>query len=241
MLALILVAVSVGLGNLAASVGIGVGGVTMKTRMRVILTFGLLEAGMPIVGLLIGHSLAASIGREAKWIAAGLLVAVGCYAIVVALLRPGRSDGSPAGQAGPQGRSAQGRSAQGRSAQGRSAQSRSAQGRSAQGRSAQGRSAQSRSAQGRSAQSQSAREWVKLGLSGLALSLDNLIAGFALGSYQVNLIAGAVAFGVVSVVLSLAGLEVGARLGRKVGDSGEIMGGVVLIGVGVAVGFGLLG
>jgi putative Mn2+ efflux pump MntP len=206
MLALILVAVSVGLGNLAASVGIGVGGVTMKTRMRVILTFGLLEAGMPIVGLLIGHSLAASIGREAKWIAAGLLVAVGCYAIVVALLRPGRSDGSPAGQAGPQPRSAQGRSAQ-----------------------------------GRSAQSQSAREWVKLGLSGLALSLDNLIAGFALGSYQVNLIAGAVAFGVVSVVLSLAGLEVGARLGRKVGDSGEIMGGVVLIGVGVAVGFGLLG
>jgi manganese efflux pump family protein len=170
--------------------------VTMKTRMRVILTFGLLEAGMPIVGLLIGHSLAASIGREAKWIAAGLLVAVGCYAIVVALLRRGRSDGSPAGQAG---------------------------------------------AQGRSAQSQGAREWVKLGLSGLALSLDNLIAGFALGSYQVNLIAGAVAFGVVSVVLSLAGLEVGARLGRKVGDSGEIMGGVVLIGVGVAVGFGLLG
>jgi manganese efflux pump family protein len=211
MLALILVAVSVGLGNLAASVGIGVGGVTMKTRMRVILTFGLLEAGMPIVGLLIGHSLAASIGREAKWIAAGLLVAVGCYAIVVALLRRGPSNGSPAGQAGAQGQSAQGQSAQGQSAQ------------------------------GQSAQGQSAREWIKLGLSGLALSLDNLIAGFALGSYQVNLIAGAVAFGVVSVVLSLAGLEVGARLGRKVGDSGEIMGGVVLIGVGVAVGFGLLG
>src|ERR1700689_5598240 len=100
MLALVLVALSVGLGNLAASVGIGVGGVTMTTRMRVILTFGLLEAGMPIVGLLIGHSLAASIGREAKWIAAGLLVVVGCYAIVAALPRRGPSDGSPAGPGG---------------------------------------------------------------------------------------------------------------------------------------------
>jgi manganese efflux pump family protein len=216
MLALILVAVSVGLGNLAASVGIGVGGVTMMTRMRVILTFGLLEAGMPIVGLLIGHSLAASIGREAKWIAAGLLVVVGCYAIVAALLRRRRSDGSPAGQVGARAQGAQGQGAQGRGAQ-------------RPGTRAQG------------AQGQGTREWVKLGLSGFALSLDNLIAGFALGSYQVNLIAGAVAFGVVSVVLSLVGLEIGARLGRKVGDSGEIMGGVVLIGVGVAVGFGLLG
>jgi putative Mn2+ efflux pump MntP len=193
MLALVLVAVSVGLSNLAASIGIGVGGVTMATRMRVVLTFGLLEAGMPIVGLLIGHGLASSIGREAKWIAAVLLAGVGSYGIVMAVLRHRRP--APA-QAAP---------------------------------------VEAPSGPG------SAGEWLKLSISGLALSLDNLIAGFALGSYQVNLIAGALAFGLVSIVLSLGGLEIGARLGVRAGDSGEIIGGAVLVGVGVAVGCGLLG
>jgi putative Mn2+ efflux pump MntP len=197
MLALVLVAVSVGLSNLAASIGIGVGGVTMATRMRVILTFGLLEAGMPIVGLLIGHGLAASIGREAKWIAAVLLAGVGCYGIVAALLKARRTRRSAAEQ--PQPSPAPG------------------------------------------ATPRAGAEWLKLSVSAFALSLDNLIAGFALGSYQVNLVAGALAFGVVSIVLSLAGLELGARLGVRAGDSGEIIGGVVLVGVGVAVGCGLLG
>src|SRR5580692_30095 len=187
MLALVLVALSVGLGNLAASVGIGVGGVTMATRMRVILTFGLLEAGMPIIGLLIGHSLAASISREAKWIAAALLAGVGCYGIITATVktrrnRRNRRSGESSRQAG--------------------------------------------------AAPQAGTDWFRLMISAFALSLDNLIAGFALGSYQVNLVAGALAFGLVSIVLSLAGLEIGARLGGRAGDSGEIIGGVVLVGVG---------
>ena len=50
MLALLLVAVSVGLSNLAAAIGIGFGGVTARTRVRVALVFGAFEAGMPIVG-----------------------------------------------------------------------------------------------------------------------------------------------------------------------------------------------
>jgi manganese efflux pump family protein len=186
MLALVLVALSVGLGNLAASVGIGVGGVTMATRMRVVLTFGLLEAGMPIIGLLIGHDLASSIGREAKWIAAVLLAGVGCYGIITATLKNRRNRQAPQ-------------------------------------------------------EPSPAANWLKLWISALALSIDNLVAGFALGSYQVNVVAGAMAFGVVSIVLSLVGLEIGARLGTRAGDSGEIIGGVVLVGVGVAVGFGLLG
>ncbi len=192
MLALVLVALSVGLGNLAAAVGIGVGGVTMATRIRIIATFGLLEAVMPIVGLLIGHSTASSISREAKWIAAVLLAGVGCYGIITTTIKNRRNRQAPAQQPTPDARS-------------------------------------------------SAQEWFKLWISALALSLDNLIAGFALGSFQVSLVAGALVFGVVSIVLSIAGLEIGARLGGRAGDSGEIIGGVVLIGVGVAVGFGVLG
>ena len=190
MLALVMVAVSVGFSNLAAAIGLGTAGVSTATRLRVALIFGLFEAGMPIIGLLIGHTLASSIGREAKWIGAALLVGVGCYGIVIFFR--GRGLGRVARPAAPPRR-------------------------------------------------RGSHEWIRLGVSGFALSLDNLIVGFALGSYQVNLVVGAVVFGVVSIAMSLAGLEFGARLGRWVGDSGELIGGVVLVGVGLAIGLGMLG
>ena len=98
MLALTLVALSVGLSNLAAAIGIGVGGVDRATRLRVGIIFGVFEAGMPIVGLLIGHGLAAAIGRQAKWLAAVLLVAVGGYTIVGSMRGRGRRPSTPTGK-----------------------------------------------------------------------------------------------------------------------------------------------
>jgi len=44
----------------------------------------------------------------------------------------------------------------------------------------------------------------------------------------------------VSVGLSLLGLEIGSRLGRHLGLRSELVGGIVLIAVGAAVGTGLL-
>ena len=70
---------------MAASIGVGAGGVNLGTRLRVVVIFGLLEAGMPVLGLLIGHGLATDVGREARWLAAGLLVAIGGYGIVSAV------------------------------------------------------------------------------------------------------------------------------------------------------------
>jgi putative Mn2+ efflux pump MntP len=52
-LALLLVALSLGLSNFAAAIGIGVTGVDAGTRLRVGLIFGISEAGMPILGLLL--------------------------------------------------------------------------------------------------------------------------------------------------------------------------------------------
>ncbi len=78
-------------------------------------------------------------------------------------------------------------------------------------------------------------------VSGFALSLDNVAAGFALGSYQVGVLAGVVVFGVVSAAMSLAGLEFGARIGKRGGEAGQVIGGIVLAGVGVAIGLGALG
>ena len=188
MLALTLVALSVGLSNLPAAIAIGIGGVDHSTRLRVGIIFGVFEAGMPVIGLLIGHGLASSIGREAKWLAAALLIGVGGYTIF----------------------------------------------RSVRGRPAADPADPDRNPGG-------VKDLLKLGASGLALSVDNLAAGFALGSYQVSVLVGVIVFGVVSVVMSLAGLEFGARIGRRAGERGELVGGVILVGVGAAVGFGVLG
>ena len=80
----------------------------------------------------------------------------------------------------------------------------------------------------------------RLLVTGIALSIDNLAIGFALGAYHVNLATAAVIIGAVSVTLSLAGLELGHRLGTKVGERGELLGGLVLIAVGIAIASGIL-
>ena len=185
MLALLLVAVSLGLSNFAAAIGIGVAGVDAGTRLRVGLIFGMFEAGMPILGLLLGHSLARALGSAAHWIGAALLIATGGYAVLQAVRGQGREEHQPSA-GGDQLRTG------------------------------------------------------RLLVTGIALSIDNLAVGFALGAYHVNLVLAAVIIGVVSVTLSLAGLELGDRLGTKIGERGELIGGLVLIAVGIAIASGVL-
>ncbi len=71
--------------------------------------------------------------------------------------------------------------------------------------------------------------------------MDNLVIGFALGTYGVSIVAGAVVIGAVSVVMSLAGLEVGGLLGRWAGRRSEQMSGLLLIMVGAALAAGAFG
>jgi putative Mn2+ efflux pump MntP len=182
MLALLLVAVSLGLSNFAASVGIGVSGIDGRTRLRVGVIFGVFETGMPIVGLLLGRSLASALGHAAPWAGGALLIATGLYAVVQALGgQRGKDPAAPAGQ-----------------------------------------------------------RTGRLLVTGAALSIDNLAVGFALGTFHVNLAVAAVVIGVVSIAMSLLGLELGSRVGTRAGDRGELIGGVVLIGVGAAVSAGVL-
>ena len=185
MLALLLVAFSLGLSNFAAAVGIGVAGVDAGTRLRVGLIFGLFEAGMPLLGLLLGHSLARILGHAAHWIGAALLIATGIYAVVQAIWSQASKHDKPPAEA-----------------------------------------AQQRTG--------------RLLVTGIALSIDNLAVGFALGAYHVNLAVAAITIGVVSVTLSLIGLDLGDRLGTKTGERGELLGGLVLIAVGIAVASGIL-
>jgi putative Mn2+ efflux pump MntP len=183
-LALVLVALSLGLSNFAAAIGIGVTGVDARTRLRVGIVFGVFEAGMPILGLALGRSLASTLGHAAHWIGGGLLIATGAYGLV--------------------------------------------------------RSIRARPAEAPDQQPADQRELGRLVVTGVALSIDNLAVGFALGTYHVSLVLAAAVIGAVSVLMSLAGLELGARIGMRVGLRGELLGGLVLIGVGVAIGTGAI-
>jgi manganese efflux pump family protein len=181
MLALLLVAGSLGLNNLAASIAIGLSGVDRATRTRTALAFGLFEAGMPLLGLVIGRQLSHALGGAADTVGGLLLIAVGARVTIAAVRSP---HGSPATRAGA--------------------------------------------------------GTGKLLVLAAALSIDNLVVGFALGAYRTPLVLSVAIIAIVSVGLSLLGLELGARLGARVERRSELLSGIVLIAVGLAILTGLL-
>jgi manganese efflux pump family protein len=179
-LALLLAAGSLGLNNFAASIAIGLSGIDPVGRLRVAFAFGLFEAAMPVIGLVIGREISHSLGSAAHIVGGLLLIAVGARTTITAA----RPRGETAGEAGDTGMG-------------------------------------------------------RLLLLGAALSIDNLVVGFALGAYRVPVAVGVAVIAVVSVGLSLVGLELGARLGAKVGHGSALVSGIVLIAVGVAILFKL--
>lgn len=181
MVALLLLAVAVGLSNLAGAIGIGVSGVNGPLRLRIAVLFGLFEAGMPVLGLVLGRGAASGLGRWAPWLGGGLLITVGLVSLALTLRGSGGGTRRDAGQWGT---------------------------------------------------------WRVL-VSAVALSVDNLAAGFALGAFQVGLAVAAPVFGVVSVIMSLAGLELGARIGAAAGDRSELIACAMLVGVGAAMAAGV--
>jgi manganese efflux pump family protein len=180
-LLLVLAAVAMGLSNFAGAIAIGASGVDNRTRIRVAAVFGLFEAGMPLVGLAVGHGVEGDVGGAARWLAAGLLVAIGAHQIVQAV-REASAGGSP--------------------------------------------------------DVSSATQLRRLWVTGFALSIDNLAIGFVLGTYDVNVVIAIAVIAVVSVGMSLAGLELGARIGTRIGGRGAMLGGILLASVGVAIAFG---
>ena len=195
MVALLLLAVAVGLSNFAGAVGIGVSGVSGKLRLRIAVVFGLFEAGMPLLGLALGQGVARGLGQSAHWLGGALLIAVGVISLVLA--RRGGRPGSPPATGSPPAPEA-------------------------------------------IHVTSGPRPWGmgRVLVSGVALSVDNLAAGFALGAYRTGLAVAATVFGVVSVIMSLAGLELGAKIGVAAGDRSELIASALLVAVGGAVAAG---
>ena len=80
----------------------------------------------------------------------------------------------------------------------------------------------------------------RLLVTGFALSVDNLVVGFALGAYHVAFVVAAALIAAVSVAMSLVGLELGSRLGEQLGRRSEWLGGAILIALAGAIGAGVL-
>jgi putative Mn2+ efflux pump MntP len=261
--ALLLAAVAVGLSNLAAAIGIGVTGVNTRVRLQVGLVFGVFEAGMPVVGLVIGQKFATDLDEAVRWPGAILLMIVGAQALVRSI-REGRKNAaearlrsgaaSPGANFGAANPDAANPGAANPDAANPGAANPDAANSGAAGPGANLGEANPRAAKpgatgfgsvlspdvSRLFASPSPRLG-RLLASGLVLSMDNLVVGFALGTYGVGVAAGAILIGSISVAMSLIGLELGGLLGRWAGRRSEQMSGVILILVGAAIAGGALG
>ena len=196
-LALLLSALAVGLDNFAAAIGIGLAGVGVRARLRVAVVFGLFEAGMPVVGILIGHSAEHSLGRTTRYVGGALLVAVGLWTLMEAR----RADHV--------------------------------------GATDERRQPEQHPPPEQQPQPEQ-QPMTRLILTALGLSIDNLVVGFGLGVTKSPLAFALVVFAVVSVGLTLAGLEVGRRLGARLQRRSDEIAAAVLIVVGVLVGANVL-
>ena len=107
-LELLLVAIALGVSNMAAAVGIGVSGVRPAVRWRVALVFGLFEAGMPVLGVLAGHAASSALGGAARLTGGILLAGVGCYQLYSSLRERADGGSREAGPADPRPRDSRG-------------------------------------------------------------------------------------------------------------------------------------
>ncbi|MBI3737717.1 MAG: manganese efflux pump [Chloroflexi bacterium] len=78
------------------------------------------------------------------------------------------------------------------------------------------------------------RGWTLVMLS-IAVSIDALAIGLSLGVLGILVWYPAIFIGVVTSALSLAGLRLGSEFGRRFGRPVEIIGGIVLIGIGLRI------
>jgi manganese efflux pump family protein len=83
--ALLVVAIALGLNNFGAAIAIGVSGVDRRTELTVATVFGLCDVVMPATGMLIGTGLAGPLGSAARWAGAGILFVTAVWGLIEAL------------------------------------------------------------------------------------------------------------------------------------------------------------
>jgi len=69
----------------------------------------------------------------------------------------------------------------------------------------------------------------------VATSIDALGVGLSIAVLKLNVLAASLLIGLVSLSLSIIGLLGGSRLGHRFGKNMEVLGGLVLIGIGLRI------
>jgi putative Mn2+ efflux pump MntP len=72
----------VGLDNLGAAGALRISGAGSQLRLKVAVVFGVFEASMPLLGFLLGDSIAAGFGGHAKLLVGLVLCLAGVFALV---------------------------------------------------------------------------------------------------------------------------------------------------------------
>jgi putative Mn2+ efflux pump MntP len=75
---------------------------------------------------------------------------------------------------------------------------------------------------------------VLLGLA-VATSIDALAVGITFAFLKVSIITPAVLIGCITFVISLSGVFIGNKVGDKLGSKMEVIGGLILIGIGIKI------
>ena len=76
--------------------------------------------------------------------------------------------------------------------------------------------------------------WVIIGMS-LATSIDALVVGFTLAMVDVTIYISVIIIGVVTFLVSMLGILFGKKTGNRYGKKVEIIGALILIGIGVKI------
>ena len=73
-------------------------------------------------------------------------------------------------------------------------------------------------------------------VQGIATSIDALSAGFTIAEYNpVSALLCAFVIAFVTYVICVAGLAIGRKVGTKLSGKAEILGGIILIGIGLEI------
>ncbi len=75
---------------------------------------------------------------------------------------------------------------------------------------------------------------VRIGMA-IATSIDALIIGFSFAFLEYKIIASTLIIGFVTFLVSMLGLLFGKKIGTRLGKRMEIVGGLILIGIGVKI------
>lgn len=203
---LMLIVTAVGLAADAFAVSAGRGmrwpRFAWRPALALSLTFGLFQAGMPVLGWALGSAFAHLIVTFDHWVAFGLLVAIGGK-----MVWESRHDEGSASSGATEDSLGELR-------------------------------AKPAGPATRGSVLELERPRVKPGellLLGVATSIDALAVGVSLALLDVSVALAAVLIGVVTAALSLVGVAVGHRAGRKLSAYAELVGGIVLIAIGVKI------